>query len=261
MRVVGAGLSKLCRTVALLLVLAGTAGCAATRGTPEVADVPPEPARYQLSDFPNQDEGFPIDVYDPWEGFNRGVYKFNALFDEYVFIPVVNAYETVTPRFVRTGVSNFFTNIGEITTFANEVLQFKFKKAGMTVFRFVANSTVGLFGFFDVTTHEGIPRTKEDFGQTLGAWGAGEGPYLVLPLLGPSNLRDATGFATDTAAFALTDPLTLSSKQTEYPPILALNIINQRYVQPFRYYETGSPFEYDLLRFLYTEKRRADIEK
>jgi phospholipid-binding lipoprotein MlaA len=116
-------------------------------------------------------------------------------------------------------------------------------------------------GFFDVTSYEGIPRTKEDFGQTLGHWGAGEGPFLVLPILGPSNVRDTAGFATDTVAFALADPLTLSSMQTDYPAILALNIINRRYTQPFRYYETGSPFEYDLLRFLYTEKRRADIEK
>jgi len=195
------------------------------------------------------------------EGFNRGVYKFNAVFDEFIFLPVVDAYETITPEFARTGVTNFFTNIGEIITFANEVLQFKIEAAGMTVFRFVANSTVGLFGLFDVTSYEGIPRTKEDFGQTLGVWGAGEGPYLVLPILGPSNVRDATGWATDTVAFVLADPLTLSSIQTEYPPILVLNIINQRYTQPFRYYETGSPFEYELLRFLYTEKRRADIEK
>ncbi len=176
-------------------------------------------------------------------------------------MPVVNAYETVTPEFARTGVSNFFTNIGEIITFANEVLQFKIKAAGMTVFRFVANSTVGFLGFFDDTSYEGIPRTDEDFGQTLGYWGAGEGPYLVLPILGPSNVRDTAGFATDTVAFALVDPLTLSSMQTDYPAILALNIINRRYTQPFRYYETGSPFEYELVRFLYTEKRRADIEK
>ena len=251
------GLSKFLHAVSLLFILCVAAGCS-TGGDRDLAV---EPAKYQLSDFYEADEVYPADVYDPWEGFNRGVYKFNAVFDEYVFLPVVNAYETVTPQFARTGVSNFFTNIGEITTFANEVLQFRFKKAGMTVFRFVANSTVGLLGLFDVTSYEGIPRTKEDFGQTLGVWGAGEGPFLVLPVLGPSNVRDATGFATDTVAFALADPLTLSSTQTEYPAILALNIINQRYVQPFRYYETGSPFEYDLLRFLYTEKRRADIEK
>ena len=245
------------QAVALLLILSLAAGCA-SNGELDFAG---EPAKYQFGDFYEEGEDFPVDVYDPLEGFNRGVYKFNAVFDELVFLPVVDAYETVTPEFARTGVSNFFTNVGEIITFANEVLQLKFKEAGMTVFRFTANTLVGFFGFFDVTSYEGIPRTKEDFGQTLGYWGVGDGPYLVLPFLGPSNLRDATGYATDTIAFWLADPLYLSSIQTEYPPILALNIINQRYTQPFRYYETGSPFEYDLLRFLYTEKRRADIEK
>lgn len=248
---------KSLHTVSLLFLLCISAGCSSS----SEQDLAIQPAKHQFSDFYEEGEDYPVDVYDPLEGFNRGVYKFNAVFDEFVFLPVVNAYETVTPEFARTGVSNFFTNIGEIITFANEVLQFKIKAAGMTVFRFVANSTVGFLGFFDVTSYEGIPRTKEDFGQTLGYWGAGEGPFLVLPILGPSNLRDTAGLATDTVAFVLADPLTLSSMQTEYPAILALNIINQRYTQPFRYYETGSPFEYDLIRFLYTEKRRADIEK
>jgi phospholipid-binding lipoprotein MlaA len=248
---------KFLQTVSLLFLLCAAAGCSSSGEQ----DLAVQPAQHQFSDFYEEGVDYPVDVYDPLEGFNRGVYKFNAVFDKYVFLPVVNAYETVTPEFARTGVSNFFTNIGEIITFANEVLQLKFEAAGMTVFRFVANSTVGFLGFFDVTSYEGIPRTDEDFGQTLGYWGAGEGPFLVLPILGPSNVRDTAGFATDTVAFALVDPLTLSSMQTDYPAILALNIINKRYTQPFRYYETGSPFEYELLRFLYTEKRRADIEK
>lgn len=248
---------KILQTIALLLLLSLAAGCSSNGERDQAL----EPAKHQFSDYYEVGEDYPADVYDPLEGFNRGVYKFNAVFDEMIFLPVVGAYETVTPEFARTGVSNFFTNIGEIITFANEVLQLKFKAAGMTAFRFTANSLVGFFGFFDVTSYEGIPRTKEDFGQTLGYWGAGEGPFLVLPLLGPSNVRDTAGFATDTVAFAVADPLGLSSMQTEYPPILALNIINQRYTQPFRYYETGSPFEYELLRFLYTEKRRADIDK
>jgi phospholipid-binding lipoprotein MlaA len=248
---------KFLQTVLLVFLLCIAAGCSSS-GEQDLAH---QPAQHQFSDFYEEGEDYPVDVYDPLEGFNRGVYKFNAVFDKYVFLPVVGAYETVTPEFARQGVSNFFTNIGEITTFANEILQFRIEEAGMTLFRFVANSTVGLFGLFDVTSYEGIPRTKEDFGQTLGVWGAGEGPFLVLPVLGPSNTRDTAGFATDTVAFMLADPLTLSSMQTDYPAILALNIINQRYTQPFRYYETGSPFEYELVRFLYTEKRRADIEK
>jgi phospholipid-binding lipoprotein MlaA len=219
------------------------------------------PAKHQFSDFYEKGATYPIDVYDPIEGFNRGVYKFNAVFEEFVFLPVVDGYVAVTPEFARTGVSNFFTNIGEITTFANEVLQLKLADAGHTVFRFVVNSIVGIGGLFDVTSHGDIPRTNEDFGQTLGSWGTGDGPFLVLPILGPSNLRDTAGLATDTIAFSLIDPLGLSSMQTDYPIILGLKIINQRYVMPFRYYESGSPFEYDLVRFLYTKKRQADIEQ
>jgi len=248
---------KWLQLLSLLCLTSVAVGCASNYES----DLAAPPAKHPYSDYYEEGDVHPVDVYDPLEGLNRHVYKLNAVFDEFVFLPVIRAYETVTPEFLRTGVSNFFTNVGEIVTFANEVLQVKFEAAGMTVFRFVANSTVGFFGFFDVTSYEGIPRTKEDFGQTLGHWGAGEGPYLVLPILGPSNLRDTTGLATDTVAFALGDPLTSSSMQTEYPGILVLNIINQRYTQPFRYYETGSPFEYDLIRFLYTEKRQADIEK
>ena len=250
-------LLKSLHTVSLLSLLSILGGCASNNEQ----NLAGQSAKHQFSDYYEEGEVYAVDVYDPLEGLNRRVYKFNALFDEFIFLPVINGYETITPEFARTGISNFFTNIGEITTFANEVLQFKLEAAGKTVFRFVANSTVGLFGFFDVTSYEGIPRTKEDFGQTLGHWGAGDGPFLVLPVIGPSNLRDTAGLATDTVAFVLADPLTLSSKQTEYPAILVLNIINQRYTQPFRYYETGSPFEYDLIRFLYTEKRRADIER
>ena len=165
---------KFLQSVSLLFVLCVAAGCSSSGEQ----DLAVQPAQHQFGDYYEEGEDYPADVYDPLEGFNRSVYKFNAVFDEFIFLPVVDAYETITPEFARTGVTNFFTNIGEIITFANEVLQFKIEAAGMTVFRFVANSTVGLFGLFDVTSYEGIPRTKEDFGQTLGVWGAGEGPRI-----------------------------------------------------------------------------------
>jgi phospholipid-binding lipoprotein MlaA len=104
-----------------------------------------------------------------------------------------------------------------------------------------------------------VPQHREDFGQTLGVWGVGDGPYMVLPVLGPSNLRDTTGMITDRVAFSLIDPFGASSFQTEYPPVLALNAINARDRIEFRYYQTGSPFEYDLVRFFYTKKRELDI--
>ncbi len=204
---------------------------------------------------------YPIEVDDPFEEFNRSVYKFNAVLDNVAFVPVVEAYEQITPDFVEQRISNFFINIGNITTFANALLQFEGHKAIHTLGRFTTNLTVGVLGLFDPATRLGMPQHKEDFGQTLGRWGAGDGPYMILPVLGPSNLRDTIGFLTDTIAFSLVDPLGASSIQSKYPPIMALNIIDNRHRISFRYYETGSPFEYDLIRLAYTKKRRLDIAR
>ncbi len=240
--------------VAFLTLLAN--GCAATSDEAYIEI----PAERQFSEFEREGVVYAIDVYDPLEGFNRGVYKFNARFDQFVYLPIVKAYETVLPEIVQTGVSNFFANLSNLTTFANEVLQLKFKAAGRTSVRFVANATAGWLGFIDAAGGSGMRKTEEDFGQTLGHWGVGDGAFLVLPILGPSNARDAAGLAVDTVAFSVVDPLNASSVQTDYPPILLLNLINKRKVQSFRYYESGSPFEYDLVRMLYTKKRQPDIQ-
>jgi phospholipid-binding lipoprotein MlaA len=142
---------------------------------------------------------------DPLEGLNRGVYKFNDVADKAVLKPIAKAYKAVTPSPIRTGFNNFFTNLGSITTVFNDLLQFKFASAFTDAGRFVINSTFGLAGFIDVAGKDNIALHKEDFGQTLGFWGVGSGPYIVLPLLGPSSVRDTTGFAFDTAT---TDPIT-----------------------------------------------------
>src|SRR5690606_24755590 len=138
-----------------------------------------------------------LKVHDPIEGFNRRVYRFNGQFDDYVYLPVVNAYETVTPRFVRRGVSNVFANLADVPNLANSLAQGKFQKGGRTTARLLFNSTLGVLGLFDVAKAMGLPQESEDFGQTLGFYGVPTGPYLVLPLLGPSTLRDATGKAVD----------------------------------------------------------------
>jgi phospholipid-binding lipoprotein MlaA len=156
-------------------------------------------------------------------------------------------------------VSDFFANLKDVITFANLILQLKVGEAGETLFRVGVNSLMGMFGLFDLASELGMPRHQEDFGQTLGYWGVGNGPYLVVPVLGPSNVRDTAGWVTDTAAFSLVDPFQASSFQWEYPPVFALNVINQRKIQSFRYFETGSPFEYELIRFLYTKKRVIEI--
>ena len=140
---------------------------------------------------------------DPLEGLNRGVYKFNDIADKAVAKPVAKAYKYITPTPIRTGVSNFFANLGTFGSVFNNLLQFKIGNAMSEAGRFVINSTVGLAGFIDVASMDNIPVHKEDFGQTLGTWGLGQGAYLVLPILGPSSLRDTTGFVVDTVAFDL----------------------------------------------------------
>jgi len=138
-----------------------------------------------------------VDNRDPLEGFNRGVYKFNDVSDKAVFKPIAGAYKAVLPTPVRSGVNNFFSNLKTFVTAINQVLQFKFNKAAESAGRFVINSTVGVAGLFDVASKQGIPQYKEDFGQTLGFWGVGNGAYLVLPFFGPSSLRDGAGLITE----------------------------------------------------------------
>lgn len=140
---------------------------------------------------------------DPYENFNRQMFAFNDGVDRAVFEPVAKGYRAITNEPVRGGVRNFLDNLGEPVTFANEVLQGKIGNAAGTVGRFVINTTVGIVGIFNPASAIGIERTDEDFGQTLGAWGVGEGPYLVLPFLGPTNPRDLVGLGADIAV----DPL------------------------------------------------------
>ncbi len=135
---------------------------------------------------------------DPWESWNRGVYKVNDVMDRAIAKPVTRAYIKVVPQPIRTGVSNFFDNLTTPTVMVNDALQGKFLAAGNDLGRFLFNSTVGLGGFLDPATHAGMAKNNEDFGQTLGHWGVGPGPFVELPLLGPSDLRDAPSRLVDT---------------------------------------------------------------
>lgn len=130
---------------------------------------------------------------DPWEGFNRSVFAFNERLDQYIAKPVAQGYQWITPEPVDQSVTHFFSNLGDIIVIVNDLGQLKFGQALSDTARFLVNTTIGFFGIFDVATHIGLPKHNEDFGQTLGYWGVGTGPYLVLPFLGPSNLRDAGG--------------------------------------------------------------------
>ena len=134
---------------------------------------------------------------DPWEPFNRGVFSFNDAVDQAVFKPAATAYRYITPALVRAGVTNFFGNLDDAWSFVNSVLQFKPQAAVDNLTRFGVNTFIGIGGVFDVASEMRIERHREDFGQTLGWWGVAAGPYLVLPLLGPSTLRDTVALPVD----------------------------------------------------------------
>ena len=137
------------------------------------------------------------DPRDPLESFNRGVFAFNEGLDQAVFKPAATIYRDVTPQLVRTGVSNFLGNLDDAWSSVNSLLQFKLRHAVDNLMRFGVNTTFGLFGVLDVASEMQIDRHSEDFGQTLGRWGVGSGPYLVLPMFGPSTLRDAAALPVD----------------------------------------------------------------
>ena len=137
---------------------------------------------------------------DPYEGFNRSMFGFNEVLDDYVAEPISDAYLFITPQFVQTGIANFFSNLDDINVVLNDVMQGKLGQGAEDTGRFAINSTIGLLGLFDVATELGLKKNDEDFAQTLGVWGVPQGPYLVIPVLGPSTSRGVPGSVFDTAA-------------------------------------------------------------
>jgi len=252
----------LCLMLLTAVIFLSGCGAVPVRKEPEI------PAKRPVSEYVKPNITYAIDAYDPWEPMNRRIYNFNAIFDNFVFLPVVSGYEFVLPVVVRKGITNFFNNLTEVTNLMNSLLQFKFVKAVNTFGRIAINTTVGLGGLIDVaTTVDGIPREEEDFGQTLGFYGLGPGPYLVLPILGPSDLRDTAGLVVDTVVYSLMigELIDLTGLGSPEDAILnyslsAIYAIDKRSNEPFRYYKTGSAFEYDLIRKLYLIKRDFQIE-
>ena len=137
------------------------------------------------------------DSDDPWEGWNRGVYKFNKVIDDNIARPVAKGYKAITPDPVEDGISNIFSNLEDIPTSINNLLQGKLVDSLSDLSRFVINTTVGVAGIWDPASKMGLQKHDEDFGQTLGAWGVGSGPYIMLPFLGPSTLRDTAALPVD----------------------------------------------------------------
>jgi len=199
------------------------------------------------------------EVYDPWQGFNRTMYRFNYHFDKYIFLPAVIGYFKITPDPVEKGIHNFFRNIQDLTTLYNSILQLNLEKTMNTTTRLLVNSTIGLLGFLDIASD--VPRSDEDFGQTLGHWGVGSGPYLVLPILGPSSVRDGIGQGVDWLYYNEVRRRTTSMERWQEVSMDLLKAIDLRAHVKFLYYETNSPFEYELVRMLWTTKRELDIKR
>lgn len=172
---------------AVARTLAGLALCAALAALGACATPPTDPAA--LKDFEATN--------DPLEPMNRGTFQFNLYLDRYFIKPVAIGYTTVVPEFARTTIRNFLHNLGEPVIFANDMMQAEWGAANATAARFIINSTFGVGGLVDFAGNTGIERQTGDFGQTLYTWGAPEGPYLVLPIFGPSNPRDAIGMGVD----------------------------------------------------------------
>lgn len=154
-------------------------------------------------------------TFDPWEKPNRAVYRANKAVDHAVFAPLAHGYMALVPRYVRGGIHNILLNLDEPTIFVNRMLQLRFGRAGKTAVRFATNSTLGLGGAFDLADRGGLPRDPTDFGQTLAKYGAGQGPYLFVPFLGPSTVRDSFGKTVD----LMTSPLNWTPVN-RYPPSL-----------------------------------------
>jgi len=251
--------------VLIMLYMALTlAGCATTTASTTLA--PEVPARHTVKEL--DDELIAGSGTDPWINTNKSLYKFNYNLDKYVLLPVVNGYEYVMPTAGQTGVSNFFNNINEIRTFYNSLLQAKGEKSLVTFSRFLTNSILGIGGLFDPATHFDLKRQKEDFGQTLGVWGAPTGPYFVIPALGPSTVRNACGVVVDTAihsgiktALDLPDSISEDHGQEIQTGVTVLKTIDNRHQQSFRYLDSGYPFEYELVRYFYRQTQEMEVKK
>ena len=213
---------------------------------------PPDVAPVTAADAP------PMYTYDPWERLNRFTYRFNARFDEALFLPVANTYRRL-PSPMRTGVHNFFFNLSEIDSMANYTLQGRLKFTWRSVERFVINSTIGIIGVFDVATRLKMPGAATGFGTTLSAWGMHPGPFLVIPLLGPSTLRGTIGYLGDYGLNWGINIFDIYRGNASYP-LGTLNAIDTRANVNFRYYATGSAFEYETIRFLYVRKQLLEDE-
>lgn len=191
---------------------------------------------------------------DPLEGFNRAIFSFNEGLDRMIVKPLTQGYQFVMPDVAEQGVSNFFSNLGDIGTFANNLLQGKVKEAGQDLSRVVINSTIGILGLFDVASDMNIPKHDEDFGQTLGVWGFESGPYLVLPVFGPSSIRDGIGRIGDYQV----DPLPTVEDDESRMALGVLRVIDKR-AELLKAEEIIAGDRYAFIRDAYLQRREFQV--
>lgn len=194
---------------------------------------------------------------DPWEAYNRNVFEFNEGADAYVIKPLAEGYVKVVPEPIRDCIGNIFRNVGDVGNALNNLLQGKPYEASSDICRVVINSTVGLLGCFDVASKVGLTRSSEDFGQTLGKWGIKPGPYFVLPLLGPSTIRDTFGRVAD----VYTDPVTYIQYDAYQIAAQATRTVDLRasLLQASRLLEGAALDKYQFVRDGYLQRRRSLI--
>ena len=192
---------------------------------------------------------------DPFESYNRAMFKFNDTLDEYVLRPVSEGYDAVLPSPVKTGVSNVFSNLDDIFVVINDILQFKFVQAIEDTTRFIFNSTIGLLGLIDVATPMGLPKHNEDFGQTFATWGIGSGPYVVLPFFGSKTLRGTGGFVIE----SIYDPIyNIKNNDDALWGAVSLRAIDTRYklLSASRIVEQAAIDKYSFVRDAYLQHRK-----
>lgn len=193
---------------------------------------------------------------DRWESYNRAVFKFNMTLDRWLLKPVAKGYDFITPDPVQVGIGNVFSNIGEVGHIANDVLQWRWKQAANDTGRLLTNTTLGFFGLFDVATELGLPENEgADVGLTLARWGVPSGPYLVLPFLGPSTVRDGFSLPVD---YYVLDPISYVNPDLDRYAAVSLRFIDQR-EQLFEVEELASGDLYIFVRDAYLQ-RRAYLE-
>lgn len=222
--------------VALMMFAAGASAQTVAPASPEAAG--------QAMDAPASE-------VDPYEDWNRKVYRFNEVIDNWFLRPIAKGYRAAVPDFADRGISNFFSNLSEVRNFANSLFQLKGESAVVAAGRFTYNTVFGLGGFIDVATAFDLPERPEDFGQTLGYWGSGSGPYLMLPFLGPSNPRDFGGFVSDTVLLPSAWDL---AESPEVYYARALEIVDRRAdLIPAESFMSGD--NYTFLRNAYLQRR------